>query len=77
MLVDANRALTSDETAANAARVEAEARALLDTGERLPVPEPVRAGLKGFVQDIMREQVTPSPEELAAFSAWLPSACPG
>jgi hypothetical protein len=64
------------ETPENEARVDEQGLVVLEIGRRLPVPDDIRAGLEGFVQDVMRDPVTATPAEVAAFSTFLSSSCP-
>ncbi|WP_205473657.1 hypothetical protein [Nocardioides sp. SYSU D00038] len=56
--------------------VEEAARQVRELGSALPVPEPIRAGLEGFVAGLLGEPSQATTVELAEFSRFLETACP-
>jgi len=75
VLVDVHGERVADPTPENEERVDEQGRVLLEIGSRLPVPQSIRNGLQGFVQDVMRDPVTASSDEVAEFSAFLSNSC--
>jgi len=76
VLADAYSQRTAERTPETIAAVEDAADVLLAVGDETDLTEEVRAGLEGFVADVLEQPDDATEAEQGAFSTFLNSACP-
>ena len=75
-MANAYNSRVAERTPETIAATEDAAAALLAFGEDTDLTDEVRAGLAGFVADVLEQPNEATPEEQGAFSTFLNSACP-
>jgi hypothetical protein len=75
-MADAYNSRVAERTPETIAAVEAAAEAFVEVGGETDLTDEVRAGLSGFVADVLEKPNEATPEEQGAFSTFLNSACP-
>ncbi len=76
VMADAYSQRVADRTPETIAAAEDAAADLVAVGDDTDLTDEVRAGLAGFVADVLEQPNEASPEEQGAFSTFLNSACP-